>query len=127
MQFLQPGLSLFAGCSSWLNPRADPVVAAAFSQITDIKLFQRGPYPQRVFRLHITSNQKSQARLDGRMNKRNGSLFRLSLDYSVESLESRAVARALIEDRDKSGRSIHIVFVSSDGKRSNGPKLKIQR
>jgi hypothetical protein len=46
-------------------------------------------------------------------------------DYPLGSLESRAVARALVQNRDKEGTVIQIVYVSPDGKKENGPKLKI--
>jgi hypothetical protein len=46
-------------------------------------------------------------------------------DYPVGSLESRAAARALVQDRDKGGKEIQIIFVSPDGMEVNGPKLKV--
>jgi hypothetical protein len=48
-------------------------------------------------------------------------------EYPVGSLESRAAARALVENREKSALEIQIVYVSPDGKEVNGPKYKIQR
>ena len=45
-------------------------------------------------------------------------------DYSLGSLESRAAARALIQGRDKGGTVIQVVFVSSDGTRTDGPRIR---
>jgi hypothetical protein len=45
-------------------------------------------------------------------------------DYGLGSLESRAAARALVQDRDKGETEIQIIFVSPDGKKEIGPKLK---
>jgi hypothetical protein len=44
-------------------------------------------------------------------------------DYPIGSLESRAAARALI--KDKEGKFIQIVYVSTDGTEENGPLIKI--
>ena len=46
-------------------------------------------------------------------------------DYPLASVESRAAARALVQDRDKKGEVIEIVLVSPDGTRTNGPRFAV--
>jgi hypothetical protein len=48
-------------------------------------------------------------------------------DYPLGCLESRAAARAILQDKDKGKVVIQLVFVSPDGKREPGPQIKIQK
>jgi|WetSurMetagenome_2_1015567.scaffolds.fasta_scaffold70984_3 hypothetical protein len=48
-------------------------------------------------------------------------------NYPIGSVHSRAAARALVQEKEKSGCFIQIVGVSPDGTRKNGPLIQIGR
>jgi hypothetical protein len=48
-------------------------------------------------------------------------------DFSLGSLESRAAARAILDERGEAETVIQIVFVSPDGDKTDGPKLTPRR
>jgi hypothetical protein len=50
-----------------------------------------------------------------------------NFEFEIGSLESRAAARALAQDRNKEEMTIQIVLVSPDGSRNNGSLLRIPR
>ena len=45
-------------------------------------------------------------------------------DYPIGSVQSRAAARALVQERDKDELVIQIVYVSPDGTKKNGPLIR---
>ena len=46
-------------------------------------------------------------------------------DYSLGSLESRAAARALVEDRAKRVTWIQYIDIGPNGEKTMGPKVKV--